>query len=55
METNGHFPLITAATCSWSHSDKINFQSMGEEIMLLEKMEQLQQFHQREQPTLLQI
>ncbi len=36
METNGHLPLITAATCSWSHSDKINFQSMGEEIMLLE-------------------
>jgi len=36
MKTNGHFPLITAATCSWSHSDKINFQSMGEEIMLLE-------------------
>ncbi|MEA1986917.1 MAG: type IX secretion system sortase PorU [Candidatus Marinimicrobia bacterium] len=36
IEANSHFPLITAGTCSWSHSDKINFQSMGEEIMLLE-------------------
>jgi hypothetical protein len=37
LDVNHHYPMIIAGTCSWGRSDNPDFQSMAEEIMLMEE------------------